>query len=165
MVLVLPSHDPRVAEATEPATEATEEPDEPETGAGLVSVVLAVTDAQVEFLDECLDSLRTQSYERLQVIVVPFGNCTEAVAIARRHAAEDDRVELDDEVRLGLGSARNAGARAAQGQYVAFMGGGDRLPGRAYEFLVQSLTNSPRRSPTRSPRTACSPKTSGREAT
>src|SRR3954447_19215760 len=68
----------------------------------LVSAVVAVTDTEIDFLDEALESLRVQTYPRLQILVAPFGSCHEVIEAARRHAAEDWRVHFPPDVGARL---------------------------------------------------------------
>src|SRR5690242_1278529 len=72
-------------------------------------------------LERCLDALASQTLERdrFEVIVVDDGSVTPPRAAVARAAASLD-VRLIEQANAGPASARNAGARAARGEYVVF---------------------------------------------
>lgn len=107
----------------------------------VVSVIVPVYQAQ-DYLDECLDSLRTQSYPQLQIIVVDDGSTDGSGRICARHAASDPRIQVLRQHNAGLGAARNAGIAQATGEYLTFLDADDTLPPGAYEVLVRSLDGS-----------------------
>lgn len=111
-------------------------------GGPLVTVVVTVTDTQVDFIDDQLDSVRAQHHRNLQVLVVPYGPAAEATRVAARHARDDWRVRVLRPARPTLGSARNAGAALARGRYLCFAGGADLLPPAGLHLLVQALEES-----------------------
>jgi glycosyltransferase involved in cell wall biosynthesis len=86
--------------------------------APLVSVVVCAYNAE-RYLEACLRSLRGLLYPRYEVIVVDDGSTDATRELARAHEREGVRlVELD---HVGLSAARNAGARTAQGDWVAYI--------------------------------------------
>lgn len=83
--------------------------------------VVVPTFERVAALERCLDALASQSLERarFEVIVVDDGSARPPrEAIARAAAVID--VRLIEQANAGPASARNAGARAARGEYVVF---------------------------------------------
>jgi hypothetical protein len=71
----------------------------------------------------CLDSLRSQTVgpQGFEVVVVDSASAAEAAAELRRLVAAMPNARLLRLERPGLSLARNAGARAATGDYVAFI--------------------------------------------
>ena len=106
-----------------------------------VSVVIPVHDVE-DYIDACLLSLRAQTHEALQVIVVDDGSTDSSAAIARRHAAEDPRFVVESQANAGQGAARNRGLLRATGRYVTFLDPDDLLPPDAYATMVASLEAS-----------------------
>ena len=106
-----------------------------------VSVVIPVHDVE-DYIDACLLSLRAQTHEALQVIVVDDGSTDGSAAIARRHAAEDPRFVVESQANAGQGAARNRGLLRATGRYVTFLDPDDLLPPDAYATMVASLEAS-----------------------
>jgi len=105
----------------------------------VVTLVVAASDPQAPHLDECLTSVREQTHDRLEVLVVGHGACEHALAVARAHATEDPRVTVLPGTHAGLGTARNAGALAATGRYLGFVGAADLLLPNTVRRLVTSL--------------------------
>ena len=61
---------------------------------------------------------------------------------AKRFAEHDPRFRLFTQPNGGLGKARNTGADAASGEYLAFVDSDDVLPLHAYELLLGALEKS-----------------------
>lgn len=52
-----------------------------------VSIVVPVYNSS-RFLDECIYSIRTQTYKNIEIIVIDDGSTDESVEIIRKHAEE-----------------------------------------------------------------------------
>lgn len=111
----------------------------PELIAGLVSVVVPIYNVEA-FLRDCLDSIRDQTYARLQVVLVDDGSTDGSAAIAEEYVAADPRFVLVRQANAGLSAARNAGVPHATGEYLAFVDSDDVLAAHAYETLLTALT-------------------------
>jgi CDP-glycerol glycerophosphotransferase len=103
-----------------------------------ISAVVAVYNVEA-YLEECLQSLADQTVGDLQVVIVDDGSTDGSAEIARRFAERDRRFEIVSQANAGLGAARNAGIRAARGQYLSFVDGDDKLPPNAYALLLAAL--------------------------
>lgn len=89
----------------------------------LVSCVLPALDAAA-FLHEAVESIRAQTHRVYEIIVVADpGSHDATVAIAGTLGVQ---VVLPDVARGGPALARNAGLRAARGEFVAFLDADDR---------------------------------------
>ncbi|MFG2002632.1 CDP-glycerol glycerophosphotransferase family protein [Spirillospora sp. NPDC048911] len=106
-----------------------------------ISVVVPVHDVE-RHLGECLESLARQTVRDLEVIVVDDGSPDNAAVIAKARAAKDPRFRLVQQRNQGPGGARQAGARLATGDYLAFVDGDDVLAKHAFELLVGSLEST-----------------------
>ena len=103
-----------------------------------VSVVVPIYRVEA-YLEECLASLRAQTFADLEVVMVDDGSPDGSAAIAARVAEEDARFTLLRQENAGLGAARNAGVAAAGGELLMFVDSDDRLPPEAIAHLVRSL--------------------------
>lgn len=90
----------------------------------LVSVVIPAYNASAT-LDETLHSVRSQTHLALEIIVVNDGSTDDTGAVAMRHAAIDDRVQVVTQDNAGLAAARNAGWRHARSDLIAFLDADD----------------------------------------
>jgi len=84
---------------------------------GRVSVIIPYYN-RARFIDECLASIFAQTRAPDEVIVVDDGSAPDQ----RRHLDRfAPRVQIVDQPRnLGVSAARNAGVRAATGDWIAF---------------------------------------------
>ncbi|MCW2853747.1 MAG: CDP-glycerol glycerophosphotransferase, partial [Nocardioides sp.] len=113
-----------------------------EFGGPRVTVVLAVSDADTTRIGACLDSLRAQVHRNFEVRVQPWGPCTEVRRVAREHADADWRVVVARRTAADVAQARHAGAEAARGAYLLFVGGGDNVLPHGVGRLVDALEQS-----------------------
>ena len=85
-----------------------------------VSVVMPVYKAEA-FLDDTLESVEKQTLKEIEIICVNDGSPDNSLEILKRHAANDGRIKIIDKPNEGAGAARNAGLRAATGEYLSFL--------------------------------------------
>ncbi len=128
-----------VARGRQPAAE--EARGEPLAEEPLLSVVVPVYQVE-DYLAECLDSLLTQTYEHLEVILVDDGSTDRSADIARGYAERDPRVLVVRQENAGLGAARNAGLARSTGDLVTFADSDDTVPTDAYRLMVAALRRS-----------------------
>lgn len=99
-----------------------------------LSVIIPVYKVE-ECLDQCVESVLTQSFSDLEVILVDDGSPDACPAICDAYAARDSRVRVIHQKNLGLAGARNTGLRHARGEYVAFLDSDDYVLPEAYAKL------------------------------
>jgi hypothetical protein len=86
--------------------------------AELVSVVVPAYNAEAT-LAATLESVRRQTYDNLEIIVVDDGSTDGTLALAEAMARRDGRIRALSKPNGGVGAARNAGVRASRGAYLA----------------------------------------------
>lgn len=89
-----------------------------------VSVVIPVYNIE-EHLRQCLDSVRAQTLDDIEIICVDDGSTDGSPEILARYAAEDSRFRIVTQQNAGPGAARNAGLALASGEYVIFLDSDD----------------------------------------
>lgn len=92
---------------------------------GLVSVITPAYNAY-PFLDEAIESVKSQSYNNWEMLVID--DCSEDATrnIVLKHAERDDRIKyLYNNSNNGTAVARNKGLEKAIGQYIAFLDSDD----------------------------------------
>ena len=100
-----------------------------------VSVVIPMYNV-ASTLDQCLQSIESQTYSDLQVICMNDGSTDDSAAIARTHAARDSRIVVVDKANEGYGATMNRGIAAASGEWIAIAEPDDYLDPTAFERLV-----------------------------
>lgn len=92
----------------------------------LVSVIVPVYRTQ-PWLCECVDSVLSQTYTRLEVLLVDDGSPDGCPAICDRYAAADPRVRVFHKPNTGLADVCNYGLERVSGQYVMFCDSDDTM--------------------------------------
>ena len=99
-----------------------------------ISVVVIVYNVEA-YLKECIESIRNQSYQNLEIILVDDGSTDNSGTLCDHYEQQDARVKVIHKENKGLVSARQAGVKVATGEYVAFVDGDDWIEPRMYEEL------------------------------
>ncbi len=104
-----------------------------------VSVIIPVFNGAT-VVGGALESVFAQTYRDFEVIVVDDGSTDDTRAAV---AAFGDRLRLLTQANWGPSAARNAGARIAQGRYLAFLDADDRWERRMLAATVPILDREP----------------------
>ena len=102
-----------------------------------VSVIIPVYGVE-NFLERAVDSVLNQTLEEKEIILVDDGSPDACPEICDRYAREHPGlVRVLHQENQGLGMARNAGVRIAQGEYIAFLDSDDTVEPDMYQALYQ----------------------------
>lgn len=104
----------------------------------VISVIIPVYNVQT-YLPECLDSLIAQDYQDLEIILIDDGSKDNSGKICDEYAAKDSRIKVIHQPNGGAGAAKNAGLKAATGEYLAFLDSDDFLEPGAYSHMMAIL--------------------------
>lgn len=99
----------------------------------LISVIIPTYNAS-PFINQCLESIISQSYKHLEIIVVDDGSKDDTVEIIKRYP-----VKLIQQTNQGAAAARNTGMEAATGEYLHFMDADDLINLDFYERLLTNI--------------------------
>ena len=88
------------------------------------SVIVPVYNVE-KYLPRCMESILRQTFEKFEVILVDDGAKDRSGEICDEFAAKDKRIKVIHKQNGGLSSARNAGIRQAQGEYILFVDSDD----------------------------------------
>ena len=92
----------------------------------LVSVIVPVYKTE-KFLDQCVQSILTQTYPHLEVLLVDDGSPDHCPVLCDSYAAQCGNVRVIHKQNEGAAFARKAGLEAATGDFVLFLDGDDWL--------------------------------------
>lgn len=103
--------------------------------APLISVIVPVYNTE-EYLADCVDSVLSQTYTNLELLLVDDGSTDSSGSRCDHHALSDDRVRVIHQGNAGLSEARNIGLRHASGQCVLFLDSDDWISAECTEALL-----------------------------
>lgn len=108
---------------------------------GLISVIIPVYNV-AEYLDQCLETVCSQTYKKLEIILIDDGSTDGSGRICDEWRSKDDRILVIHKENGGVSSARNEGLKAATGEYVGFVDSDDWLELDMYEKLVDGIAEA-----------------------
>lgn len=99
-----------------------------------VSVILPIYNAE-PYLHQCLESIRVQTLEDIEVLCVNDGSKDDSLATIQKFAAKDPRFKVLDKPNGGYGHSLNYGLARATGEYISIVEPDDFIDSRMYEDL------------------------------
>lgn len=108
---------------------------------GLVSIIVPVYGVE-KYLRECLDSISSQTYPYLEVILVDDESPDACPQICEEYAEKDGRFHVIHQKNGGAGKARNAGLDAVTGNYVCLIDSDDTIESTFVECLLEKLSQN-----------------------
>lgn len=102
----------------------------------LVSVIIPVYNME-SFVRKCVDSVISQTYTNLEIILVNDGSKDHSLEICQEIADQYSHVHLINQENGGVSVARNTGMLHATGKYLMFLDADDQLPENAVKVLVE----------------------------
>lgn len=100
-----------------------------------ISVVVPVCNIEA-YIGECIESIISQTYENLEIILVDDGSEDGSGKICDAYAKKDSRIRVIHKANGGLVSARKAGLSVAKGEYVSCVDGDDWIAPQMYQKLL-----------------------------
>lgn len=104
----------------------------------LISVIVPVYNVK-DYVGKCLDSICSQTYKNIEIIVVDDGSTDGSGVICDMYAAKDRRIKVMHCDNGGLSTARNRGIAVARGEYIAFVDSDDWLEKVMYQSLYEGI--------------------------
>lgn len=103
----------------------------------LISVIVPAYNIR-EYLLRCLESLLTQTYENLEILVVDDGSSDGTASVADAYAQKDRRIKVIRKENGGVTSARLRGVAEATGDWIGFVDGDDYCEQEMYARLLEN---------------------------
>ncbi len=108
----------------------------------LISIIIPIYNVE-KYLEECLDSVISQSYKNLEIILVNDRSPDKSGEIADQYSKKDARIKvIHKKVNEGLNYARRDGFKRSKGEYITFLDSDDLLHERGIETYIQTLLKS-----------------------
>lgn len=100
-----------------------------------VSVLVPICNVE-KYLDECLESIRVQTLNDIEIICINDGSTDKSLSIVNRFAESDRRFKVIDKKNSGYGDSMNKGLDCARGEYIAIVESDDFLDSDALEYMI-----------------------------
>lgn len=99
-----------------------------------ISIIVPVYN-QEAYVEKCLYSIKKQSYQNIEVIIVDDGSTDTSLEKCKEICKEDDRFRVYIQENKGLSAARNKGMEYVSGKYICFIDSDDFIS----ESYIKSL--------------------------
>ena len=104
----------------------------------LVSIIVPVYNVG-ELVLKCLNSLISQSYEQIEIVVVDDGSTDGSGELCDDFAKKDKRIKVFHKKNGGLSSARNYGIKKTSGEYVCLVDSDDYVKKSFVKKMVEAV--------------------------
>lgn len=101
----------------------------------MVSIIIPVYNIE-KYVEKCLNSLKRQTYNNFEAIIVDDGSTDSTGSICERISRNDERFKIFHKKNEGVSVARNFGLSKAKGLYIGFVDGDDYLDEDYLKILV-----------------------------
>lgn len=106
-----------------------------------VSIILPIYNVD-RFFDDCMQSIISQTYKNIEIILVDDGSTDDSGKIADKYAEKDKRIVVIHKHNEGVSTARNTGIQHATGEYICFSDPDDILKPDYIEYLLHLCLNN-----------------------
>ena len=104
----------------------------------MISVIVPVYNAEA-YLEECVESILSQSYRNIELILINDGSTDGSGELCETLAETDERVVVIHRENGGVSAARNTGLDAAKGDVIAFVDCDDYILPGMYDILLTKM--------------------------
>jgi len=104
----------------------------------LISIVVPIYNVE-KYLKKCIDSIISQTYTNLEIILIDDGSPDNCGKICDEYAQKDSRIKVIHKENAGVSQARNVGLDNASGKYITFVDSDDYIECEHIENLYNAL--------------------------
>jgi len=102
----------------------------------LISIIVPVYNIE-KYIEQCVSSICSQTYRKLEIILVNDGSTDRSGVICDSLAKKDQRIKVLHKENKGNATARRDGVNYSSGQYIGFVDGDDWIEPDMYENIYQ----------------------------
>ncbi len=107
----------------------------------LISVIVPVYNTE-QFLEKCVKSLLSQTYDNIEIILVDDGSVDGSADLCDRLKAVDKRIVVIHQANAGVSAARNHGLAEMKGSYVTFVDSDDYVAPDYIQVMYDALSQN-----------------------
>ena len=101
-----------------------------------ISVIVPVYNSE-KYLEKCLDSIKSQTYTNLEIILIDDGSVDKSPSICDSYAKSDSRFIVIHKKNAGVSAARNDGLSRCIGDYITFVDSDDYIDNNMYSSMMK----------------------------
>lgn len=106
-----------------------------------ISVIVPIYNVE-KYLEKCLNTIISQTYKNLEIILIDDGSNDNSGIICDEYAKKDKRIIVIHQKNTGVSSARNKGLKIASGDYIGFIDPDDYIQKNMYEIMLNNILES-----------------------
>ena len=106
------------------------------------SIIIPIYKIREDYLNTCIESIRSQSYKNIEIILVDDGSPDNCGELCDKYASVDTRINVIHQANKGVSAARNTGIEAAKGEWIMFVDADDWIEEGFYDKLTDYLNQS-----------------------
>ena len=103
-----------------------------------LSVITPIYNVET-YLNRCIESILSQSYRNLELILIDDGSTDNSLLLCKEWAKRDKRVVIMHKENGGVSSARNLGLKVVKGEYLTFVDPDDFIAPNTYSVNMNYL--------------------------
>lgn len=106
----------------------------------LISVIVPIYNVE-QYLERCVNSITSQTYKNLEIILVDDGSPDNCPAICDNLAKLDNRIKVFHKSNGGLMAAWIDGVKISNGEFISFVDSDDWVENNYIEHLLEPIIN------------------------
>lgn len=107
----------------------------------LISIVIPCYNAE-KYLNECLSSIKRQSYTKWEAICIDDGSSDNTKKILDKYSKDDERFIIESQTNQGVSVARNNALKKCSGKYICFVDSDDIVEPDFLETLIKTMKDN-----------------------
>lgn len=103
-----------------------------------ISAIVPIYNTE-KYIKKCIDSLLAQTINDIEIILIDDGSSDNSGKICDVYAEKYKNIRVIHQENQGVSAARNAGIKAAKGEYLGFVDSDDWVEPETYQAMVKKL--------------------------
>lgn len=103
-----------------------------------ISIIVPIYNVE-KYLSQCIDSILSQTYKNLEIILIDDGTKDSSGMICDDYAKKDNRIKVIHQKNMGLSGARNTGLKNSTGDLITFVDSDDFIDNKMFETMLLSI--------------------------
>lgn len=106
----------------------------------MITVIVTVYNKQ-KYLDKCIQSIISQSYKDIEIIIVDDGSTDGSALLCDNYSQIDSRIRVVHKKKGGSASACNMGIEIAKGEFLTFVDADDFIEKSMYGEMIKKFND------------------------